>query len=68
MITETNRAIILARKHLAANPDGESSARFCLYNAIRATEREDYRAAHMWALKSLSYSVGIFHPDHTAAA
>ena len=68
MITETDRAIILARKHLAANPDGESSARFCLYNAIRATEREDYRAAHMWALKSLSYSVGMFHFDYKSVA
>jgi hypothetical protein len=68
MITETNRAIILARKHLAANPDGESSARFCLYNAIRATERDDYGAAHKWAVKSLAHSVGMFHLDYKSVA
>jgi hypothetical protein len=68
MITKTNRAIILARRHVAKNQTNESSARFCLNDAIRATEREDYRAAHTWALKSLSYSVGVFHPDYKSVA
>lgn len=63
MITEANKAIILARKNLT-NAMQESSARVCLTDAIRAVERDDYRAAHMWALKSLGYSVGIFHPDY----
>lgn len=68
MITKTNRAIILARKHVAKNQANESSARFCLAEALNAVERDDYIAAHKWAVKSLAYSVGIFHPDHTAAA
>lgn len=63
MITKANRAIVLARKHLT-NAAQESSARFCLADALRAFERDDYRAAHMWAVKSLSYSVGVFHADY----
>ena len=68
MITKTNRAILLARKHVAKNQANESSARFCLAEALNAVERDDYGAAHKWAVKSLTHSVGIFHPDHTAAA
>jgi hypothetical protein len=68
MIAEANKAIILARKHVAKDQMNESSARFCLAEALNAVEREDYDAAHRWAVKSLAYSVGIFHPDHTAAA
>ena len=64
MIQQVNKAIVLARKHIGADPANESSARFCLNDALRAVEREDYRAAHMWALKSLAYSVGIFHVDY----
>lgn len=63
MITAANKAIILARKNLT-NAIQESSARVYLVDALRAVEREDYRAAHMWAVKSLGYSVGIFHPDY----
>jgi hypothetical protein len=64
MITESNRAIILARKHIGNGALMDSSARVCLNDALRAVEREDYRAAKMWAIKSLGYSVGIFHADY----
>jgi hypothetical protein len=64
MITEANKAIILARKHIGNGALMDSSARVCLNDALRAVEREDYRAAKMWALSSLAYSVGIFHADY----
>ena len=53
----------LARKHLGGSM--ESSARLCLEEALRAyDERQDWDAATMWLKKSLSYSVGVFHPDY----
>jgi hypothetical protein len=64
MITEANKAIILARKHIGNGALMDSSARVCLNDALRAVERDDYRAAYMWAVKSLGYSVGIFHADY----
>jgi hypothetical protein len=64
MITEAKKAIILARKHIGNGALMDSSARVCLNDALRAIEREDYRAAKMWALSSLAYSVGIFHADY----
>ena len=68
MINNAKRAIILARKHVAKNQANESSARFCLAEALNAVEREDYIAAHHWAVKSLAYSVGIFHLDRVSVA
>jgi len=41
-----------------------SSAKLCTFEAERAFNRKTYELAHGWALKSLSYSVGIFHVDH----
>ena len=67
MITEANKAIILARKHIGNGALMESSARVCLTDALNAVEREDYRAAKMWAVSSLAYSVGIFHSDYQQA-
>ena len=67
MINKANQAIILARKNLTADAIQEASARVCLTDALRAVERDDYRAAHMWAVKSLGYSVGVFHPDYQSA-
>ena len=40
MIQQVNKAIVLARKHICADPANESSARFCLNDALRAVERE----------------------------
>lgn len=66
MINQVEKAIRLARKHVH---EGEmnTSVRLCLAEALEAQEREDYQAALMWARKSLSYSVGIRHPDYKSA-
>lgn len=60
----TDKAIILARKHIGNGAVMDSSARFCLNDALRAYERGDYHAAVMWAKKALAYSVGIAHADY----
>lgn len=62
---QANQAIILARKHLGG--DMESSARFCLADAIRLYDEGKYDYAKQWAIRSLAYSVGIFHPDYKQA-
>ena len=41
----------------------KSSAVLCLADAV-ALLPTNPKAAHMWALKSLAYSVGVFHPDY----
>jgi hypothetical protein len=62
----TEQIIILARKHLGG--DMESSARICLQDAIECRDKCLYESARMWALRSLEYSVGIFHPDYDKAS
>jgi len=59
--------IITARKHLGEG-QMESSARFCLADAITLRDAGDYEHARQRALRSLDYSVGIFHPDYKKAA
>lgn len=59
-----NQTIILARKHVANGAVMESSARACLADAIAQFDAGNKDSAQMWALKSLAYSVGIFHPDY----
>ena len=61
-----NQVLILARKHLGG--EMESSARLCLSDAVTlyAEGKLDYAKAR--ALKSLAYSVGVFHPDYRKAS
>jgi hypothetical protein len=59
------KAIILARKNIGGVM--ESSARLCLEDAIRLRDEGKYDYAKQWAIRSLSYSVGIFHPDYKKA-
>jgi hypothetical protein len=61
-----NDIIILARKHLGGSM--ESSALLCLTQAIEHRDAGAYDLARQWALRSLSYSVGILHPAHIRAS
>jgi hypothetical protein len=63
----TRDVITLARKH---RDEGGmvSSARLCLQTACRLDGEGSLAAARMWALKSLAYSVGVFHDDYKRAA
>lgn len=63
LLTPVEQAIRLAARH---SDTGEmaSSALSCLDDAIASTV--DGVAAR-WAIRSLSYSVGVFHPDYREA-
>ena len=63
----SNDAIILARKHLGKG-SMDSSARLCLQDAIACQSCGYLDFAKSWAIKSLSYSVGIFHADYQRAS
>jgi len=63
----TEIVIRLARKHLGSGAM-ESSARLCLSDAINLYEQGDYASAKTRALKSLCYSVGMFHEDYAKAS
>lgn len=64
----TQQVIALARKYASC-----SNSRFCLEDAIRIIDSENFtyperqQYAKDWAIRSLSYSVGIFHPDYQKA-
>ena len=63
----TDTILTLARKHLGNNAVMESSARLCLETAIQQYDYGQVETAKMWAIKSLSYSVGVFHADYKRA-
>lgn len=46
----------------------QSSAIVCLQDARKLHAEGKFNAAARRALKSLEYSVGVFHPAYTAAA
>ena len=62
----TQEAIRKARRHVAANPETEGSARLCLADAVSCYDAGDLDGAHRRAMKSLAYSVGIGHRDYLA--
>jgi len=59
--------ITLARKHVGNGAAMESSARFCLSDAITALDAGAFDNAKERAIKSLAYSVGIYHADYKRA-
>ena len=56
----------LAVKHLGSGM--ESSARVALADAVELRDAYRYEDARNRALRSLQYSVGVFHPDYQRAA
>jgi hypothetical protein len=63
----TNDVITLARKHVGNGAAMESSARLCLEDAVKLQAQGKLEDAKRRAVKSLGYSVGIFHADHQRA-
>lgn len=59
--------IDLARKHVGNGAKMESSARLCLEDAVRHRDEGNLRQSEQHALKSLAYSVGLFHADYVKA-
>ena len=55
--------IALAAKHVGDN----ASAAICLSDAMACHERGEDEYAKKRAIRSLEYSVGIFHPDYERA-
>lgn len=60
----TNKAIILARCHVGNGAAMDSSARLCLADAIEFQQEGNFHLAANAALRSLKYSVGVFHADY----
>ena len=61
------QTIDLAEKHIGSGTM-VSSAILCLANAKALAIRGEEKYSHERALKSLCYSVGIFHADYQKAA
>lgn len=62
-----DKIMILARKHVGNGAAMETSARTCLADAVTLKDAGDYEGASRRAIKSLGYSVGIFHADYQSA-
>lgn len=66
--TPTAEILRLARKHVDNGAVMASSARLCMAEAVASFNDGHYDVAAARAVKSLAYSVGIFHPDYKKAA
>lgn len=64
----TTQILALARKNLDTTPENEASARLCLSDAVAMFNQGYLHDARGRALRSLSYSLGILHPDYQRAA
>jgi hypothetical protein len=62
-----NQVLILARKHVNNGAALESSARLCLADAVKLFDEGDHMGAKLQALRSLKFSVGMFHEDFVKA-
>jgi hypothetical protein len=64
---DASQALDLARKHASNGAIMQSSAEFCLRDAESSHKEGLALVTIAHAVKSLSYSVGIFHADYKAA-
>lgn len=64
---EVSDIIDLARKH-RDKATLKSSAYICLEDALSEYRKGNMDNARMWALKSLSYSLGVFNSEYKRAA
>ena len=62
-----NEIIALAGKHIGTGAAMDSSARLCLADAVALRNANKFDDAKRRAIKSLGYSVGLFHADYQAA-
>ena len=60
---EAIKAVQLAVKHIGQG-NMVSSARLCLTDAVHNLGQGQWQYAWERALRSISYSVGMFHDDH----
>lgn len=58
------KVINAAEKHVNNGAAMQSSAELCLFDANTLIQQGNYAAAEKRALRSLAYSVGIFHSDY----
>ena len=63
----TSELLTLARKHLHNGAAMATSAEVCMNDAVQQYDAGDFQSARYWALKSLKYSIGIFHNDYKKA-
>ena len=63
----TNQTIILARKHAMNDCVMQSSAMSCLSDAVSLQNKGELTFAKARALRSLEYSIGVFHSDFKRA-
>jgi len=57
----------MARKHRNNGAAMQSSAELCYADAVTLCLQSRFEASRHRAIKSLGYSVGVFHPDYQAA-
>ena len=62
-IMKAAEALRIAGKHIGKG-DMVSSAERCLKEAEARWDERKFDSAYLWAKKSISYSVGVFHPDY----
>lgn len=62
----SHQVIELAKRHVDNGAAMASSARLCLDDAIALQAQGKCVAARNRAVKSLQYSIGVFHKDYRA--